>query len=121
MTTQDIVQEVVKIILKYAKPTRIYLYGSQQSGEAAAGSDIDIAYDDASFRNQGLIDEDIEKIQTLVKIDVKNIAFAEDRFRNRVRSMGRVLPPTAPAPRGLIFTRLRQSARRSLSRSSISQ
>jgi len=91
MTTQDIVQEVVKIILKHAKPTRIYLYGSQQSGEAGAGSDIDIAYDDASLHNRGLIDEELEKIQTLVKIDVKNIAFAEERFRDRVKATGRVL------------------------------
>jgi len=91
MSKQDIVREVVKIILKYAKPTRIYLYGSQLEDDATKASDIDIAYDDGKFKENYKIEEEIEKIQTLVKIDVKNIAFADDRFKNRVKATGRVL------------------------------
>ena len=81
-----IVNLVKEIILKYAKPTRIYLYGSQANGEATNGSDIDIAYDDENFNNNYEIEEEVQKIETLLKIDVKNIAKTEDRFKNSVLS-----------------------------------
>ena len=86
-----IVNLVKEIILKYAKPTRIYLYGSQANGEATNGSDIDIAYDDENFNNNYEIEEEVQKIETLLKVDVKNIAKTEDRFKNRVTSTGKVL------------------------------
>jgi len=91
MTKRKLINLVKSIILKYANPTRIYLYGSQINGEAKAGSDIDIAYDDSEFRDNYLILEEIEKIDTLIKIDVKNIAKSDSRFKNRVKSTGKVL------------------------------
>lgn len=87
----NIINEIKTIILKYAKPTRIYLYGSQVNGEATKSSDIDIAYDDENFKDHYLIEEEIKNISTLVKLDVKNIAKTEERFKNRVKSTGRVL------------------------------
>ncbi len=90
-TKNNIINEIKTIILKYAKPTRIYLYGSQVNGEANKSSDIDIAYDDENFKDHYLIDNDIKNISTLVKLDVKNIAKTEERFKNRVKSTGRVL------------------------------
>ena len=86
-----LIKEATKVILKYAKPNRIYLYGSEASGENKNTSDIDIAFDDENFTKTFLIDEDINAIATLVKIDVVNIANADDRFKNRVRSTGKVL------------------------------
>jgi len=91
MTTNTIIAEVVKIILKHAKPTRIYLYGSRNGGEATETSDIDIAYEDPEYRDFEAIESDIEELTTLLKIDVKNLAFTEERFRSRVISTGRVL------------------------------
>jgi nucleotidyltransferase substrate binding protein (TIGR01987 family) len=91
VSKNNIINEIKAIILKYAKPTRIYLYGSQANGEASEGSDIDIAYDDENFRDNYLIEEEIKNINTLVKLDVKNIAKTEERFKNRVKSTGRVL------------------------------
>ena len=87
----NIINEIKTIILKYAKPTRIYLYGSQSNGEATKSSNIDIAYDDENFKDHYLIEEEIKNISTLVKLDVKNIAKTEERFKNRVKSTGRVL------------------------------
>lgn len=86
-----IANQVKEIILKYAKPTRIYLYGSQASGEATEVSDIDIGYDDENFKNNYKIEEEVGKISTLLKIDVKNISKAEERFKNRVTSTGKIL------------------------------
>lgn len=91
VSKNNIINEIKAIILKYAKPTRIYLYGSQANGEASEGSDIDIAYDDENFRDNYLIEAEIKNINTLVKLDVKNIAKTEERFKNRVKSTGRVL------------------------------
>ena len=38
-----------------------------------------------------MIEEEINKIKTLTKIDIVNIAKSEDRFKNRVKSTGKVL------------------------------
>ncbi|NWF67004.1 MAG: nucleotidyltransferase substrate binding protein [Campylobacterales bacterium] len=91
MTKTNIINQVKEIILKHAKPNRIYLYGSQISGEANQSSDIDIAYEDENFKNHYLIEDEVNKIETLIKIDVKNIAKAEDRFKNRVKSTAKVI------------------------------
>jgi len=91
MTKNQIISKAKSIILEHANPERIYLYGSQVNGEAKVGSDIDIAYDDADFKKDYLIQEDLEKIETLISIDVKNIANTEDRFKNRVKSTAKVI------------------------------
>lgn len=86
-----IIKEIVKIILRYSNPERIYLYGSMANGEANLTSDIDIAYEDKDFKDDFLIKEEVDNLKTLLKIDIKNIAFTEDRFKNRVKSTGKVL------------------------------
>jgi nucleotidyltransferase substrate binding protein (TIGR01987 family) len=87
----ELVGQIVRIILKHAKPDRIYLHGSQADGSAKKGSDIDIAYDNPNFHDNSLIQNEIDLLQTLVKVDVTNIAFSDPRFRDRIRSSGRVL------------------------------
>ncbi len=91
MNKHEIISEVVKIILKHAKPERIYLYGSQVNGEDNMTSDIDIAYEDKKFKKDYLIIEESEKLPTLLKIDIKNIASTDKRFKNRVKATGKVL------------------------------
>lgn len=91
MELKTILDEVKKIILKYANPERIYLYGSRVSGEARETSDIDIAYDAPDFRDEHLIAEEVLRLPTLLKIDVKNLSGTEERFKNRVKSTGTVL------------------------------
>jgi len=91
MDTELIIREVRDIILSHAKPERIWLYGSRATGGATATSDIDIAFDDKDFKEFWLVDDDLKKLPTLLKIDVKNISHTEERFRQRVLSTGRVL------------------------------
>lgn len=91
MRYKELLDEIKKIILKHAKPIRIYLYGSRASGEETKTSDIDIAYDDKDFKEDFLIKEEIQKIPTLLKIDVTNLAFTEDRFKNRVKATGKII------------------------------
>ncbi|MCX6580319.1 MAG: HI0074 family nucleotidyltransferase substrate-binding subunit [Candidatus Aminicenantes bacterium] len=93
MTKKEIIKKVTQIILAHAHPERIYLYGSQISGDSTLTSDIDIAYDDENSRFSELeeIKNEAEQIPTLLKIDIVNIAHAEERFKNRVKATGKVL------------------------------
>jgi nucleotidyltransferase substrate binding protein (TIGR01987 family) len=91
MDLENLINEIKSIILRHAKPERIWLYGSRAIGEATESSDIDIAFSDKEFHQYGLIEDDLDKLPTLLKIDVKNIATAEERFRQRVIATGRVL------------------------------
>ena len=91
MDVERIIGEVRQIILRHAKPERIWLYGSRATSEAGPASDIDIAYDDKEFKEPWRIEEEAEKLPTLLKIDVKNLALTDERFRQRVIATGRVL------------------------------
>jgi nucleotidyltransferase substrate binding protein (TIGR01987 family) len=91
MERATLIREIRDIILRHAKPERIYLYGSEASGEAREGSDIDIALDDPSKPDLGPIREAIDKLPTLVKVDIANLATCEPRFVNRVKSTGRAI------------------------------
>jgi len=91
MHYKELLDEARRIILRYAKPERIYLYGSRANGEATETSDIDIAFEDKECHDLFRIEEELAKLPTLLKIDVKNLAFTDERFRNRVKDTGRVL------------------------------
>lgn len=91
LTKREIIKKVTGIILDHAKPERIYLHGSQATGDAIPTSDIDIAFMDENSKETYLIKDEIEKIPTLLKIDVVNLAHTEERFKNRVMSTGKVL------------------------------
>ena len=88
-----IVSAVKEIILRHISPLRIYLFGSRVSGEAKPESDYDFAFDasEADFRELEVIRADIEKMPTLFRIDIANIAKADSRFANRVRETGLVI------------------------------
>ena len=91
MRYKELLDAIRKIILRHAQPSRIYLYGSRATGDAGETSDIDIAYDDKECKDHFLIEEEIQKLPTLIKIDVKNIALTEERFRSRVIATGKVI------------------------------
>jgi nucleotidyltransferase substrate binding protein (TIGR01987 family) len=91
MTKREIIKKVTQIILKHARPERIYLYGSQATGDATPTSDIDIAFLDENFKDTYLIKEEVEQLSTLLKIDVTNLIHTEERFKKRVMAAGKVL------------------------------
>jgi len=91
MDRQLLVREATSLILKHASPRRIFLYGSEATGEATSTSDIDIAFDGDATDDMEAIESEISALPTLVRIDVKNLASCEERFVNRVKETGRVL------------------------------
>ena len=73
---------------------RVWLFGSQATGVAGPGSDVDIAIEgDTSVPWEMLaaIREEIEEIQTLRSIDVVDARAADDRFRAQIFAHGRQL------------------------------
>lgn len=99
MERSTLVREVREIILRHAKPQRIYLFGSEASGEARSDSDIDIAFDDPSKPSLEPMREEIERLPSLIKVDVHNLAECEPRFVNRVKSTGRSIYSATKAMR----------------------
>ncbi len=91
MDKAKIIRNVVQIIRKHANPERIWLYGSQASGESKPGSDIDIAFADESTADMEKIKAAINEMPTLIRVDVSNIGSDNSRFANRVRDTGKVL------------------------------
>ena len=95
MNRQQLITQVKSIIIDEAKPSRIWLYGSEAMGDANTNSDIDIAYwldkDKADMKIDSNIELKIEALQTLIHVDCQNLVFCEERFINRVKSTGKVL------------------------------
>jgi len=88
-----IVDAVRAIVLKHVAPTRIYLFGSRVTGDAKPESDYDFAFDapDADLLALEKIREELDELHTLYRIDVANVAKADSRFANRVRTTGLVV------------------------------
>lgn len=87
----DLINNIKSIILSKSNPESIYIYGSFVRNGGKDFEDIDIAFEDKKFDDISLIISEIEKLNTLVKIDVKNLAFCEERFKARVKSEGKVI------------------------------
>ena len=103
-----LLNQVKEIILKHARPSRVYLFGSRVTGDAQPASDYDFAYELAESEGNVLlaIREEIESLNTLHRIDVADITHAEARFANRVRDTGLVIFSATKALRaedGLIY------------------
>jgi len=88
-----IVAKVRETILRHVSPRRIFLFGSRVAGEAKPESDYDFAFDapEAPYKALNAIREDIEKLPTLFRIDIANLAKSDARFANRVRDTGMVI------------------------------
>ncbi len=87
----NLINEIKNIILSKADPESIYIYGSFVKNAGKNFEDIDIAFDDDKFLDISLIHKEVEKLNTLVKIDIKNLAFCEERFKLRVKTEGKLI------------------------------
>jgi nucleotidyltransferase substrate binding protein (TIGR01987 family) len=68
---------------------RIYLFGSRANNEANEKSDIDIAVEGEC--NILKLKEEIEKIPTLLKIDIIHLDKVEERVKNRILQTSKIL------------------------------
>ena len=92
MNRQQLINQVKAIILKHSKPDRIWLYGSEALGTSLNTSDIDIAfYAPVEDDHKYLMIEEIDKLSTLIKVDLSNLHQCDERFINRVKATGKVI------------------------------
>ncbi|MEE9372259.1 MAG: HI0074 family nucleotidyltransferase substrate-binding subunit [Saprospiraceae bacterium] len=93
MTTTQIIKKVKSIILGCCDPDRIWVYGSRIREDWYSGSDLDIAYmcENISMEAKSNILKAVSNLDTLMKIDIKNISKTDSRMTNRVKSSGKVI------------------------------
>ena len=91
MTRQQLIKQLKAIIVDLARPERIWLYGSEASGEATSTSDVDIAFSAASEYSGEEVKNAAQSLETLLSFDVVNLAHCEKRFKERVIATGKVI------------------------------
>ena len=101
MLAQQIIDEIVRRILKVSKPRRIILFGSAATGAMSHDSDIDLL-----VIKRGLIDTLSESVK--IRKALKGMGYAfdiivmdEDRFEERKAVVGTICYPAAKYGRTL--------------------
>ncbi len=90
---QVIINEVVKILVKYISPDVIYLFGSRAKRETIGNPDFDFAVDAKrpEVRTERLILDEIEDIAGLYSVDVVYLQSVDKKFREIVYETGKVV------------------------------
>jgi len=91
MDKAQLIKIVTQLIKQHTNSQRIWLYGSQVSGETQRDSDIDIAFEDGNKPDLTALKLAVAQLPTLIKVDIHNLSETGERFANRVRSTGRAL------------------------------
>ena len=87
---KELVEQIVKVILKHDKPKRVVLFGSRARGDFSSVSDIDLAVE--GVENAALIREILdEEIDTLLKFDVVDLNKVPDYLKEEIEKEGIVL------------------------------
>jgi predicted nucleotidyltransferase len=90
MSHVDMVINSVVDICKQSGAASVILFGSRATGSAVEKSDIDIAIqgNNIDFR---LIDEEVEKILSLLTINIVDLSTASNSLRMDIESYGKLL------------------------------
>ena len=89
----EIVNATVEIIKKYVNPLRIILFGSRAKGNNAKHADFDFAVEcrKPQISIQQEINEEIEKISGLYKVDIVYMPSVDKEFKEIILKTGRVI------------------------------
>jgi len=87
---KDILQQSIKIIKDVLNPTRIILFGSRAKKTNDPHADFDFAIDceKPSISIQREINDRIEKISGLYKVDIVYIPSVDEEFKNIILKTG---------------------------------
>lgn len=95
MEKEKIIEEVVKVIRRYlAEDYKIYLFGSWAKGDAIDTSDLDIGILGKEKAPRDLmmrIENDVQGIPTLRKIDIVDFLAVGEEFRNNALKYAKIL------------------------------
>lgn len=89
------VNEIVKVIVEYKKPRKIFVFGSRAQEDYTSTSDIDIAIsgNDWSDSDINMVRHELnDRVRTPLKIDVLNVDTIEKRkLKENILKNGKVI------------------------------
>ncbi|UCD15197.1 MAG: nucleotidyltransferase domain-containing protein, partial [Candidatus Omnitrophota bacterium] len=87
----EILEGIIDILKTYLKPSRVILFGSRAKGKGNKSCDFDIAVDckKPEISIQRKINDAIEKISGLYKIDIVYLQSVEDKFKDIILKTGK--------------------------------
>lgn len=90
---KEIVDAVVEIVKNKLDPDRIFLFGSRAKGSNGQSADFDIAIEakKPSISTQREINEKIDEISGLYKVDVVYMDSIDDEFKNIILESGEII------------------------------
>lgn len=90
---KEIVTGVVDILVKKLNPSRILLFGSRIKGNNGKHADFDIAVDSGTptVSLQRSINEEVESIAGLYKVDVVYLKSVDKKFKDIILKTGKVI------------------------------
>ena len=90
---QPLIQKIVATITKTPSVQKIILFGSRAKGDAEERSDMDIAIIAPTISDREWLDlcERIEKIDTLLAIDIARYDTAGNKFQEKINQEGVVI------------------------------
>lgn len=89
----EILTNITKILKKYLNPNQIILFGSKTRQGFNKNSDFDMAIDKerVNIRMQRKIEEEIEKISGLYKVDIVYLNSVANAFKKIVMRTGKII------------------------------
>ena len=90
---QEILDSIIKILNKDLNPGRIILFGSRAKKKYPGNADFDIAIDGEKpdLRKQRKINEEIDRIAGLYKVDIVYLKSVKKEFKNIIVKTGKTI------------------------------
>ncbi|MEW6482656.1 MAG: nucleotidyltransferase domain-containing protein [bacterium] len=88
-----ILENIIGILKKYFKPEKIILFGSKAKSDFAKNSDFDLAIDKErpNIRIRRKLQEEIEEISGLYKVDIVYLNSVSLAFKEIILKTGRII------------------------------
>jgi predicted nucleotidyltransferase len=89
----EVLKESITVLKKHLNPSKIILFGSRAKDNSDKNADFDLAVDcpKPEISVQRKIDEDIEGISGLYKIDIVYMPSIDEEFKDIVLKTGKVV------------------------------
>jgi len=90
---KEILANSLRIIKEELNPERIFLFGSRAKGTSSTNSDFDFAVDmkEPDFNSKNKLEEKLEGISGLYKIDLVFLDSIEEEFKNIIINSGEIV------------------------------
>jgi len=88
------IDALVRLLVDFLAPRRIFLFGSRAKGTARKGSDIDLAVEGGkvlAFREERKLKEALDELAGIYSVDLVFLDRCDEGFSRLIRQTGKVL------------------------------